>query len=107
MHLRFGQREVIMARIVDPRGRELEIVSRFVNPLDKHILDIGCGDGRTTRRLAACGARVVGVDPDQATIDVARARRVKNDQCQFLAADATTLDLPPESVDVILFSRSL
>ena len=46
MHLRFGQREVIMARIVDPRGRELEIVSRFVNPQDKHILDIGCGDGR-------------------------------------------------------------
>ena len=107
MHLRFGQREVILARIVDPRGRELEIVSRFVNPQDKHILDIGCGDGRTTRRLAAYGARVLGVDPDQATIDVARARRVKNDQWQFLAADATMLDLPPESVDVILFTRSL
>ena len=96
-----------MARIVDPQGTELEVITQLLNPHDKDILDIGCGDGRTARRLAACGARVVGVDSDQATIEVARAGRAKNGQCWFLTADALTLDLPTESVDVVVFTRSL
>ncbi len=38
------------------------------------ILDLGCGDGFVTERLAALGAQVVGVDASAEMIDAARRR---------------------------------
>jgi trans-aconitate methyltransferase len=38
------------------------------------ILDIGCGDGALTERLAATGALMIGVDASHAMIAAARAR---------------------------------
>ncbi len=38
------------------------------------ILDLGCGDGVLTSRIAATGARVTGLDGDQAMLAAARAR---------------------------------
>lgn len=38
------------------------------------ILDLGCGDGALTERLAQAGARVVGIDPSAEFVAAARAR---------------------------------
>ena len=95
-----------MARTVDPQGRELELIGRIADPAGKDVLDIGCGDGRTSRRLARRAATVLGVDPDRAAIAHARAG-VKSDGCRFLAADILELALPPASFDLVVFSRSL
>ncbi|MDP9052249.1 MAG: methyltransferase domain-containing protein [Acidobacteriota bacterium] len=38
------------------------------------ILDLGCGDGALTEKIAATGARVVGVDASAAMVMAARAR---------------------------------
>jgi SAM-dependent methyltransferase len=38
------------------------------------ILDLGCGDGALTERIAASGADVLGVDPDPSMLAAARAR---------------------------------
>ena len=40
----------------------------------ERILDVGCGDGTLTARLAAAGADVVGIDASPALVEVARAR---------------------------------
>lgn len=40
----------------------------------ERILDLGCGDGRLTQRLAELGARVVGVDSSAEQVAAARAR---------------------------------
>ncbi|GAB4245701.1 MAG: hypothetical protein OHK005_11220 [Candidatus Methylacidiphilales bacterium] len=42
------------------------------NPTGLRILDAGCGTGRMARELAARGAKVVGVDFSDKTIDLAR-----------------------------------
>ncbi len=101
-----GRRQV--ARIVDPEGRETEILHRLVTLRGKHVIDIGCGDGRTTRRLARAAASVLGVDPDAEAIARARdAAPAHGDGSTFLAADAVTLDLPPGGFDIAVYSRSL
>jgi trans-aconitate methyltransferase len=44
------------------------------------ILDLGCGDGQLTQRIAASGASVVGIDSSPAMVKAARASGVKVDQ---------------------------
>jgi trans-aconitate methyltransferase len=43
----------------------------------EHILDLGCGDGQLTQRIAATGAKVVGVDWSASMIAAARERGIE------------------------------
>jgi trans-aconitate methyltransferase len=45
----------------------------------ERVLDLGCGDGQLTARLAATGADVVGVDASEAMVAAARARGIAAD----------------------------
>ncbi len=94
-----------MARIVDPEGRETEVLHRLVTLQGKNVLDIGCGDGRTTRNLTQTAASVLGIDPD--TERIALARDAGAERCTFRVEDTVTLDLPSAGFDVVVFSRSL
>ena len=97
-----------MARVEDPDGREVEALGRLVTFRDRDVIDIGCGAGRTTRHIAQTAASVLGVDPDEQLITLARGGvGDEEDGCTFMAADAVTLDLPPAGLDVVVFSRSL
>ncbi len=46
----------------------------------ERILDLGCGDGQLTQRLAATGARVRGVDASPQMVAAARGRGVTVDE---------------------------
>ena len=46
----------------------------------ERILDLGCGDGQLTQRIAAAGARVVGIDASPQMVEAARGRGVKADK---------------------------
>ncbi len=94
-----------MARIVDPEGRETEVIHRLVAFQDKDVLDVGCGEGRTARRIAQKAASVLGIDPESDRIAV--ARDVGGGRCTFRVEDTVTLELPPAGFDVVAFSRSL
>jgi SAM-dependent methyltransferase len=69
-----------------------------------HVLDIGCGCGTTTLKLAeACApGRVVGVDISNPILAAARTRAARA-EVEFVEADAATMKYPPE-YDLI-FSR--
>ena len=56
------------------------------------ILDVGCGDGALTARIAEAGARVIGLDSSPEMVEAARARGVD----AFLA-DAEALDLEKQA----------
>lgn len=61
--------------LLDPRPGEL-------------ILDIGCGDGTLTQRIAAAGAKVIGLDASAEMVEAARSKGV-----DAYLADAQALDL--------------
>ena len=42
----------------------------------EHILDLGCGDGQLTERIAACGASVTAIDASSQMAAAARARGI-------------------------------
>ncbi|HMG46516.1 MAG TPA: methyltransferase domain-containing protein [Allosphingosinicella sp.] len=52
------------------------------------ILDVGCGDGLLTERIAAAGANVIGLDSSPEMVEAARARGI-----DAFAADAEAMDL--------------
>lgn len=97
-----------MARVVDPEGRERAALDRLVSFHGKDVIDIGCGEGRTTRHIARTAASVLGVDPDTTKIALAMSDvGDEGSRCTFMTADAVALDLPSASFDGAVFSRSL
>jgi trans-aconitate methyltransferase len=54
------------------------------------ILDLGCGTGHLTNKIASCGAEVIGIDSALTMIEQARNHYP---QLQFEVADATTLEV--------------
>lgn len=58
-------------------------------PKDPRVLDLGCGPGHESMRLAQAGARVVGVDFSEKCIVIARERCP---QCRFEIWDFRFLD---------------
>jgi SAM-dependent methyltransferase len=61
------------------------------------VLDVGCGVGRWSRRLASHGGHVTGVDHAPTMVaEAARRTAIAGlaKRCRFLLADVTALDLP-------------
>ncbi|MEV5966493.1 class I SAM-dependent methyltransferase [Kribbella sp. NPDC051952] len=64
------------------------------------VLDVGCGSGvPIARELTAAGHHVTGVDISE--VQIQRARELVP-AAEFIRADATTLDFPPESFDAVV-----
>jgi len=68
----------------------------------ERILDLGCGDGQLTQRIAATGARVVGVDASAQMVAAARSRGVLADE-----GNAEALPYPEKSFDAVFSNAAL
>ncbi|HMS55748.1 MAG TPA: methyltransferase domain-containing protein [Fimbriimonadaceae bacterium] len=83
--------------VIDPAIR------KALGPVrDLQVLDVGCGEGRFCRELAAQGADTVGIDPVLGLIEVARRRGGT-----YLRADAAQLPLKSDTFDLTLSILSL
>ena len=98
-----------MAVLVDPERAEVAALAEAASWRGKKVLEIGCGDGRLTVRLARLGARLEALDPDPARVRAARralpvryAGRVR-----FRTAGAEHLPYSSEGFDRVVFAWSL
>jgi ArsR family transcriptional regulator len=67
---------------------------------DWTIADLGCGTGAFTRQLAACGARVIGVDQSAAMLRVARKAMKGYDRVELRQGSLEQLPIPAGSCHV-------
>lgn len=67
-------------------------------------LDIGCGCGDTSIKLAKAGARVLGADVSAPMLALAKRRAAETSGATFVEADAATHRFDAQSFD-LLFSR--
>ena len=89
----------------DPDRSDLDAYAEMVEEFGaKTILDVGCGTGTFACMLAARGLNVVAVDPDLASIDIARSKPGA-DHVRWFEGDATTL--PPLEVDAAFMTANV
>jgi len=94
---------------IDPERNEVRALRAAAAWKGWRVLEIGCGDGRLSLRLAGLGARVEGIDTNAELVRKARgslpgrfAGRVR-----YGVARGEDLRFPDETFDVALFSWSL
>lgn len=74
-------------------------------PPGASVLDVGCGTGYFTRRLASDGLNVTGIDSSPEMIGYARSRCVAGEQ--YLVGDARRLPFPDRHFDSCVAITSL
>src|ERR1700687_1479047 len=65
------------------------------------VLEIGCGKGEFSRRLAESSGRVLALDLSPEMIRIARAHAEHPPNIEYQIADVMSYDLPPDHFDCI------
>jgi SAM-dependent methyltransferase len=98
------ERQQLLADCLNPLT--IPVLERLPKHEIRRILDIGSGQGNTTRMLAACfpEAAVTGLEYDPNLVEYARQQPGNRDGVDFVQGDAMNLDFPDASFDLI-FTR--
>ena len=98
-----------MTLVIDPEQNEIQALKEVTDWRGKRVLEIGCGEGRLTQRLAQLGARVDAIDPDPKLVRTARNALPKRfaDRITFRTGHAEKLHHRKEKFDIVIFAWAL
>jgi len=90
-------------KLLDAHGREylqpyVDTVSKYARP-GSRILDLGCGNGLSSRMLSERGYKVIG--SDISSFFLAEAAHLQNDGLKYQACDVLDLPFADGSFDVV------
>ena len=100
-----------MAIRVDPENNETRALFDLANFGGRHVLEIGCGDGRLTWRYASTAAHVTAIDPFAESIT--RAREILPGELEgrvefhHIAFEDLAAARAPSTFDRVILSWSL
>ncbi len=93
----------------DPEGVERRTLHDLVDFNGKGIFEVGCGEGRMTWLYADAAASVLGFDPNEDSIAVAREQTPEHlvDRVKFRVADMIGVRLDENAYDIGILAWSI
>lgn len=88
------------------RRRSTDVIVETIAPRGKHVIDVGCGDGKLVRHLTENGAHVLGVECNPRQLSKANAAERIGDE-RIIDGVGQALPAPNGSADVVVFFNSL
>jgi 2-polyprenyl-3-methyl-5-hydroxy-6-metoxy-1,4-benzoquinol methylase len=96
---------------VDPEGNEIRALLDLVDLSGRNVLEIGCGDGRLTRRFADRASHVTAIDPFAEGIKRAKESlpEASRERVEFhqIAFEEFATARGPSTFDIAILSWSL
>ena len=91
---------------IDPEKNEVHALKAMTDWRNKRVIEIGCGGGRLTTRLANLGAQVDALDPDRKLIATAKRDLPErlSDRVRLRVGSALDLKYPKQTFDIAVFS---
>ena len=91
---------------IDPERNEIRALKTVTDWRQKLVMEIGCGEGRLTRRLARLGAIVHANDPDAGLIAKAKRNVPRSfaKRIRFRVGQAEKLNHASKTFDIVVFS---
>lgn len=100
-----------MAVRIDPNNSDSRALLAMVELGGRHVLEIGCGDGRFTWRYADKAGRVTALEPSAAQFVLARdqvpSRLVDRIEFRNIAFEDFSSASAPATFDIVILSWSL
>jgi len=101
------RKEADVTLVMDPAGDEIRALRKVLHWRGKSVLEVGCGDGRLTLRLAGLGAEhITAFDPDPKSIRTARKNLPNQykERIRYLVGNAEHVRQRAGLFDVVVFS---
>jgi len=107
-----GVYDTLTRRLLGPLYRRIAADVAAVAPAGARVLEVGCGPGHLSIRLARHRFAVTGLDLDPAMIARARANADRPGNCDqrrpsFLVGDVAALAFPNRSFDLVVSTLSM
>jgi ubiquinone/menaquinone biosynthesis C-methylase UbiE len=94
----------------DPSNEETKFLKDILNLKDSGVLEIGCGTGRLSYRIADSVKSLCAIDKEEKAIDICKGKQSATnpkDNITFSVQDACLMEFPFNSFDIVIFSWSI